>query len=128
MPSHEHRGYLPAEVFLSRLSDLMTRRPVVRQMGARMMTPRFKGSPTSSSQFPARTAVIIEPKKLMRLASHNIKCPICGECVRRYGWPETHQHVLRLASADEVGQGLPTGSERARLGRLPEYLPKLNPE
>jgi hypothetical protein len=38
-----------------------------------------KESPTSSSQFPARTAVTrLSQGKLMRLSSHIIKCPKCG--------------------------------------------------
>jgi Zn finger protein HypA/HybF involved in hydrogenase expression len=59
---HEHRRYLPSEVFLGRLSHLMIRKPV---------RPADGLCPLCGYK--------IQPNELMRLASHIIQCPKCGE-------------------------------------------------
>jgi hypothetical protein len=44
------------------------------------MTPRFKGMPNFDfSQLCPHRGYKIEPRELMRVASHMIKCPGCGE-------------------------------------------------
>jgi uncharacterized Zn finger protein len=45
-----------------------------------MMTPRFKGKPNFDFAVPCPVCGYrIQPKELMRLASHIIRCPKCGE-------------------------------------------------
>jgi uncharacterized Zn finger protein len=44
-----------------------------------MMTPRFKGKPNFDFSLPCPLCSYkIQPKELMRLASHIVKCPKCG--------------------------------------------------
>jgi Zn-finger nucleic acid-binding protein len=44
-----------------------------------MMTPRFKGKPNFDFSLPCpRCGYKIQPKELMRLASHLIQCPKCS--------------------------------------------------
>jgi predicted RNA-binding Zn-ribbon protein involved in translation (DUF1610 family) len=44
------------------------------------MTPRFKGRPNFDFAMPcAHCGYRIQPKELIRLASHIIKCPSCGQ-------------------------------------------------
>jgi uncharacterized Zn finger protein len=44
------------------------------------MAPRFKGVPNFDLSVPCPgCAYKIQPHELMRLASHTIKCPRCGE-------------------------------------------------
>jgi uncharacterized Zn finger protein len=44
-----------------------------------MMTPRFKGKPNFIFAVPCpHCGYQIEPRELVRLASHIIKCPKCG--------------------------------------------------
>jgi hypothetical protein len=50
------------------------------------MTPRFKGKPNFDlSQLCPLCAYKIQPNELLRLASHVIKCPKCGDAFDEMG-------------------------------------------
>jgi hypothetical protein len=50
------------------------------------MTPRFKGKPNFDlSQLCPLCAYNIQPNELVRLASHVIKCPKCGDAFDEMG-------------------------------------------
>jgi Zn finger protein HypA/HybF involved in hydrogenase expression len=61
---HEHRRYLPSEVFLG----------------------RFKGKPNFDFSLPCPLCGYkIQPNELMRLSSHIIQCPKCGRAFDEMG-------------------------------------------
>jgi hypothetical protein len=61
-----------------------------------MMTPWFKGKPNFVFALPCPLCGYqIQPKELMRLTSHIM--PEVRRGVRRDGWPEADQHILRAA-------------------------------
>jgi uncharacterized Zn finger protein len=49
------------------------------------MTPRFKGVPRFDLLLPCPLCSYIQPSELLRLASHLIRCPKCGEAFDELG-------------------------------------------
>ena len=51
-----------------------------------MMTPRFKGKPEFDLSLPCpMCGYKIQPNELVRLGSHVIKCPKCGDVFNEMG-------------------------------------------
>ena len=68
---HDHRHYLPPEVFLGRLSHRMIRKPVSTADGRAGSSHRGKEKPNFDFSLPCPLCGYkIQPNELMRLASY----------------------------------------------------------
>ncbi|HTZ60764.1 MAG TPA: hypothetical protein VMB49_21790 [Acidobacteriaceae bacterium] len=62
-----------------------------------MMSPRFKGQPNFNlAQACPLCGYAIQPRELLRLASHIIRCPKCGEAFDELAG-KTAEHVVSPA-------------------------------
>jgi hypothetical protein len=84
-----------------------------------MMTPRFKGKPNFDLFQPCpMCGYKIQPNELVRLASHVIKCPKCGDVFNEMGnrkplsksWPNLHASEIK-AEINVIVDSMPTTTQ-----------------